>query len=149
MLRGCGCGREPGAVGEQPGKGVEGADAPFAGGGQVGLDDREVGQAQEGAPGPAGGPLLHLDRADVAFGLVGGESHGQVGGKPQDHVLVVAEPAGQGEGVLGDLAGLAGVIGDALGDGAPVPGADARELGFIEAGVARRCGRRRPWRWRR
>jgi hypothetical protein len=54
VLRGRDCGREPGAVGEQHGEGVEGVDAPFGGGGQVGLDDREVGQAGEGAPGPAG-----------------------------------------------------------------------------------------------
>src|SRR5271165_5419159 len=59
VLWGRGCGREPGGVG-----------APLASGGQVGLDDREVGQSEQGAPGPAGGALLHLDRADVPFGLI-------------------------------------------------------------------------------
>ena len=47
-------------------------DPPFAGGGQVGLDDGEVGQACEGAPGAAAGALLDLDRAEVAFCLVVG-----------------------------------------------------------------------------
>jgi hypothetical protein len=53
---------------------------------------------------------------------------------------VVAEPAGQGEGVLGDLAGLARVIGQALGDGAAVPAADPREAGVAEAGLAGAAG---------
>src|SRR5208282_4511703 len=43
---------------------VEFAETPFGGGGQVGLDDREVGEAVEGAPAAAGGALLNLDRAD-------------------------------------------------------------------------------------
>ena len=60
---------EPGAGGEELGEGVECVDAPFVGGGQVGADDGEVGQAGDGAPGPAGGPLLNLDGADVAFCL--------------------------------------------------------------------------------
>jgi hypothetical protein len=32
-----------------------------------------------------------FDGADVALGLVAGESDSQVGGKPQDHALVVAD----------------------------------------------------------
>ena len=44
--------------------------APFAGGGQVRLDDGEVGQAGQGAPASAGGPHLHLDGADVPFCLI-------------------------------------------------------------------------------
>ena len=67
---GCGGGREPGAGVEELGECVEGVDAPFARGGQVGADDSEVGQAGEGAPGAAGGALLDLDRADVTFGLI-------------------------------------------------------------------------------
>ena len=65
-----GCWREPGSGVEELDERVEGVDAPFAGGGQVGLDDGEVGQAEDGAPGPAGGALLDLDRADVALGLM-------------------------------------------------------------------------------
>src|SRR3984885_14873145 len=84
MLAGLGCGREPGVAGEQAGQGVEGLDAPFGGGGQVGADDGEVGEAEQGAPGAAGGVLGDLDRADVAFGLVGSESDGQVGGEAED-----------------------------------------------------------------
>jgi hypothetical protein len=45
-LRGCGCGWEPGSAGEEHGEGVEGVDAPFGGGGQVGRDDGEVGEAE-------------------------------------------------------------------------------------------------------
>src|SRR5487761_1373821 len=140
VLRGRGCGREPGAVGEQHGEGVEGVDAPFGGGGQAGLDDREVGEPEEGAPGPAGGALLDLDRADVALGLVGGEADGQVGGEAQDHVLVVAEPAGQPRPVQGDLGAFPLVVGDALGDGAAVPGADAGEVAVAEGGLPRPAG---------
>src|SRR5271156_3216015 len=80
------------------------SDAPFGGGGQVGLDDCEVGEPFEGAPAAAGSALLDLDGADVAFGLVAGESDGQVGGEPQDHVLVVAEPPCQPPSVFGGSA---------------------------------------------
>src|SRR5262249_12182362 len=117
-----------------------GVDAPFGGGGQVGLDDREVGQAEEGAPGPSGGALLDLDRADVALGLVGGEPDGQVGGEAEDHVLVVAEPAGQPGPVQGGRGALRGVVGDALGDGAAVPGPDGRQVAVAEGGPAGPAG---------
>jgi hypothetical protein len=63
-------GRYPGVAVEEVAEGVEFADAPFGGGGQVGLDDREVGEAVEGAPAAAGGALLDLDGADVALGLM-------------------------------------------------------------------------------
>lgn len=65
---------------------------------------------------PAGGALLDLDWADIAFGLVGGESDGQAGGESQDHVLVVAEPAGQPQPVAGDLGAPVLVVADAFGD---------------------------------
>src|ERR1700730_18849650 len=77
------------------GEGVECVDAPFAGGGQVRLDDGEVSESLQGAPAAAGGPHLHLDGAYVPFCLIRGDPDGKVGGEPQDHVLVVAEPAGQ------------------------------------------------------
>ena len=47
-------GWQPGAVGEQLGEGVERVDAPFGGGGQVGVDDREVGESFQGAPAASG-----------------------------------------------------------------------------------------------
>src|ERR1019366_3306903 len=47
-------GSQPGAVGEQLGEGVERVDAPFGGGGQVGVDDREVGESFQGAPAASG-----------------------------------------------------------------------------------------------
>ncbi len=92
---------------------VELADAPFGGGGQVGLDDCEVGEPFESAPAATGGALLDLDGADVALGLVAGKSDGQVGGEPQDHVLVVAEPPCQPPPVLGGFAAPVLVVGDA------------------------------------
>ena len=43
--------------------------APFVGGGQVGVDDGEFGEALQGAPGAAGVPLLgDLDGSDVTVG---------------------------------------------------------------------------------
>ena len=53
---------------------------------------------------------------------------------------MVAEPAGQPQPVLGDLGALVLVIGDALGGGAAVPGADVREVGVAEAGLAGGAG---------
>jgi len=43
---------------------------------------------------------------------------GQVGGEPQDHVLVAAEAAGQPQSVFGDLAAEVLVVADAFGYGA-------------------------------
>ena len=60
----------PGVSAEEAAEGVDLRDSPFGGGGEVGLDDREVGESFQGAPAAAGGPLLHLDRPDVALGLV-------------------------------------------------------------------------------
>ncbi len=40
----------PGAAAEQVTEGVELAEAPFGGGGQVGLDDGEVGESLDGPP---------------------------------------------------------------------------------------------------
>ena len=70
----------------------EAVQAPFGGGGQVGLNDGEVGDAGQGAPASAGGALLDLRGADVAFTLVVREGHGKIDHEPQDDVLVVAEP---------------------------------------------------------
>jgi hypothetical protein len=42
----------------------------FGGGGQVRLDDGEISQAGQDAPGAAGGSLLEFDGPDVAFCLV-------------------------------------------------------------------------------
>ena len=53
---------------EQGAEGVEFADAPFGGGGQVGLDDGEVGESFDGAPASSGAALLDLDRAQGAVG---------------------------------------------------------------------------------
>jgi hypothetical protein len=49
------------------------------------------------------------------WGLVAAEPDGQVGDEPQDHVLGVAEPAGQPQPVAGGLAVPALVVGDPLG----------------------------------
>ncbi len=53
---------------------------------------------------------------------------------------MVAEPAGQPQPVLADLGGLAGVTGDALGDGAEVAGGDARLLLVAEPGAPSGAG---------
>ena len=73
----CGClsgwfgaGWYPGMAVEQGAEGVEFADAPFGGGGQVGLDDGEVGEPVDGAPASSGAALLDLDRADGALCFV-------------------------------------------------------------------------------
>ena len=55
---------------EQAAQGVDLAEAPPGGGGQVGLDDGEFGQSLEGAPASAGAALLDLDRADGPLGFV-------------------------------------------------------------------------------
>src|SRR5207247_4641266 len=107
------------------GEGVQGLDAPFGGGGQVGADDGEVGQAEQGAPGAAGGVLGGLDRSDVALGLVGGEPDSQIGDEPQDHVLVAAESHGQGQRVPAGPGPVIPVRRDAVRDGVAVPGPDA------------------------
>src|ERR1019366_3938042 len=48
--RGFECGREPCLAGEQSAERVELVDSPFSGGGQVGLDERELGETLQGAP---------------------------------------------------------------------------------------------------
>src|SRR5207237_6642780 len=70
----------------------------------------------------------------------GSESDGQVDSEAEDHILVVAEPAGQPQPVFAGLGALVLVIGDALGDGAAVPGPDAREVAVAEAGLAGGAG---------
>jgi hypothetical protein len=50
---------------------VEFADAPFGGGGQVGLHECEVGEPFECPPGASGAALLDLDRPDCPLGLIG------------------------------------------------------------------------------
>jgi hypothetical protein len=87
---------------EQAAQGVDFAEAPPGRGGQVGLDDGEVGQSLQGAPASAGAALLDLDRADGPLGFVIGEDV-QVGAgdEAEDVVLVPLEPAGQGAALAG------------------------------------------------
>ena len=63
-------GREPGVAAEEVAEGVEFADAPFRGSGQVGLDDRESGESFEGSPAASGAALLDLDEPDCPLGFV-------------------------------------------------------------------------------
>ena len=63
-------GWHPGMTIEQVAEGVKFADAQFGGGGQVGLDDGEIGESFNGAPGSSGAALLHLDGADCPLGFV-------------------------------------------------------------------------------
>jgi len=53
---------------EQVAEGAKFADAPFGGGGQVGLDDGEIGESFDGAPASSGAALLDLDGADCPVG---------------------------------------------------------------------------------
>lgn len=69
-------------------RGREFAETPFRGGGQVGLDNHEVGEAVEGAPASAGAALLDLDPADVTFGLV-------KCGRPKSVVIVDVPAVGE------------------------------------------------------
>jgi hypothetical protein len=50
------CWRQSGAGGEELAEGVEFVDAPFGGGGEVGVDEGEVGEAVQGAPASAAPP---------------------------------------------------------------------------------------------
>ena len=60
----------PGGAVEQVAERVEFADSPFGGGGQVGLDEGELGQALQGASGSCGAALLDLDGPDGPLGFV-------------------------------------------------------------------------------
>src|SRR5450756_2563441 len=94
-------GWHPGVAFEEVAEGVEFADAPFGGGGQVGLDDGEVGESLDGPPAAPGAALLDLDGPDCSFCLVVRENvQVRAGGEAEDHVLVLQEPAGDPAGVL-------------------------------------------------
>src|SRR5215475_10005672 len=91
---------EPGPGGEQLGECVEGVGAVFGGGGQVGPDDGEVGEALQGALGAAACALFDFDGPDFTLGGVVCERYGQVGEEPQDHLAVGVEPVSQRQGAL-------------------------------------------------
>src|SRR5690242_11763043 len=66
LWSGGGWGGDPGAVAvEEAVQGLESGDAPVRGGGEVGLDDGEVGESLQCAPGSAGRSLLDLDGSDL------------------------------------------------------------------------------------
>ncbi len=75
------CWWQPGSGGEQLVEGVEFVEAQLGDGVQVGLDDGEVDESLQGAPGASGGALLDFDGPDGPFGFVVREGH-QVGGEP-------------------------------------------------------------------
>ena len=126
---------------EQGAEGVEFADAPFGGGGQVGLDDGEVGEPVDGAPASSGAALLDLDRADGAPGFVVGEDvQVRAGGKAQDHVLVAQEPAGQAAGVPGGGAVPEPAAPEPFGGGLPVAGYQLVQDGGAQRGLAGGAG---------
>lgn len=94
-------GREPGAAVEQGSEGVEFADVPFRGGGQVGLDERELRESGECSPAASGATLLDLDGPDSPLGFIVGEDvQVGAGGEPQDQVFKAEEAAGEAAGIL-------------------------------------------------
>src|SRR5437762_4333255 len=115
--------------------------APFDGGGQVGLDDGEVGEPAEGAPASSGGALLDLDRAQGALCFVVGEDvQVRAGGEAQDHVLVAQEPAGEAAGVPGDGTVPEPAAPEPFGGGLPVAGGQLVQDGGVQRGLAGGAG---------
>jgi hypothetical protein len=99
------------------------ASMPFGGGGQVGLDDREVGESLQDAPAAAGGALRDFDGPYSALGFVTGEptvrsvaSRRIMSWWPRNRRPAAARPCG--------LAALALVT----------PGAGLGELPVVQAG---------------
>jgi len=128
---------------EQVAEGVEFADAPFGGGGQVGLDEREVGESFDGAPGSSGAALLDLDRADCPLGFVVGENvQVRAGSKAQDQVLEAEEPAGDTARVLRGGGAPVEVAGEAGGGEFPVAGDQLVEDRGVQDGLAGLAGSR-------
>ena len=126
-------GWHPGVAVEQVAEGVEFADAPFGGGGQVGLDEREVGESFDGAPAASGAALLDLDGPDCPFGFVVGEDV-QVGAgrEAEDHVLEVQEPAGDPAGVLRSRGPALGVRGEPVRGERLVAGEEVLQDGSVQ-----------------
>ena len=112
---------------EEVAEGVEFADAPFRGGGQVGLDEREFGESFEGSPAASGAALLDLDGPDCPLGFVVGEDvQVGAGGEAQDQVLEAEEAAGEPAGVFGGGGPTVETGGQA--DGGQCPGRQALHL---------------------
>jgi hypothetical protein len=98
--------------GEELVQGMASAEAPVGCGGQIGLDDGEVGKALQGPLLPTGGALLHFYWPDGSFSNIVRKFDGQIGGEPEDHVPVDVEPFRQSPGMPGqDTAGGGGVVG--------------------------------------
>src|SRR5262249_42557999 len=115
-------------------------DVLFGGGGQVGLDDGEVGEFLQGTPAASRAALLHLDRANCPFRLVIGKYiEVRAGDEPQDHVLVLQEAAGDPAGVFGGGGAPADIGGQARSRDVSVTGGDVAEdagvQGFLLVGA--------------
>jgi hypothetical protein len=129
-------GREPCAAVEQVAEGVEFADAPFGGGGQLGLYEREVGERVDGPPAASRAALLDLDRPDRPVGFVIGEDvQVRTGREPQDQVLEAEEPAGDAAGVFRGGGAAVEVAGQPGGGERPVAGDEVVQDGGVQGGL--------------
>src|SRR6185437_15803845 len=95
---------------------VKDVQAPFAGGGEVGLNDREVVQSVQGSPTSPGRTLLCLRDSRIQLRGVVGEGNLQVEGESQDHVLVAGEAAKEFAGLVGEQFAPGGVLAPAACD---------------------------------
>ena len=131
----------PGVAFEQVAEGVEFGDAPFGGGGQVGLDDGEVGEPLQGAPGAAGAALLDFDGPDGPLRFVVGEDvEVRAGGEAEDQILEGAEPAGEAAGVLRGGGAAVEVRGQPGGGERPVAGEQVFQDGRVQCGLPGEAG---------
>src|SRR5215472_9597835 len=113
----------------------------LGGGGQVGLDDREVSESFDGAPAASRAALLDLDGPDGALCLVVGEDvQVRAGGEAEDHVLEVQEPAGDAAGVLRGGGPAVDVRGEPVRDQCPVAGDQVLQDGGIQDGLPGEAG---------
>jgi hypothetical protein len=133
--------RQPGVAVEEVAEGVEFADAPFGGSGQVGLDDREAGEPGEGPPGAAGAALLDLDRPDcpLCF-VVSADVQVRAGSEAQDQVLEGQEAAGDPAGVFGGRGAAVEVGGEPARVECLVAGDPVLQDGGVQGGLPGKAG---------
>src|ERR1019366_4709337 len=115
----------------------------FSGGGQVGLDERELGETLQGAPASSLAAHLYFDWPDGPLGFIVGEDvQVRTGDETKDHVLAGAEPACEAAGVGGGGGAPVEAGGQAAGGQVPVAGEQAVQDGGVQGGLAGHAGGR-------